>query len=74
MMDISHIDIPGEADLMFRIRVQDIDNDGNIELFNDKKDLAYAWGKCGNGTVQNLLRFYNVKIAKHTNFPFNFIL
>jgi len=45
MMDISHIDIPGEADLMFRIRVQDIDNDGNIELFNDKKDLAYAWGQ-----------------------------
>ena len=45
MMDISHIDIPGEADLMFRIRVQDIDNDGNIELFNDKQNLAYDWGQ-----------------------------
>jgi len=45
MMDVSHIDIPGEADLMFRIRVQDIDNDGNIELFNDKKNLAYDWGQ-----------------------------
>ena len=44
-LDISHIDIPGEADLMFRIRVQDIDNDGNIELFNDKQNLAYDWGQ-----------------------------
>ena len=52
MIDIPHIDIPGEADLMFRIRIQDIDNDGNLELVNDKKNLANDWGQIWewNGT------------------------
>jgi hypothetical protein len=52
MIDIPHIDIPGEADLMFRIRIQDIDNDGSLELVNDKKNLANDWGQIWewNGT------------------------
>ena len=35
-----YVDTPGEDDVTFRIRLQDIDNNGSIDLFRDIKDAS----------------------------------